>query len=375
MTPFVKDKVLPTSIMVSSLIGAGIFSLPYIVSQIGFLFSLLLLLIAFITMLSSSFFYAELLKNNVDSGNIISLAHRYFGRGGSIIAFCISVFQMIIGLMIYLVLGEKFLSVIIPGNPFNWTYLYILATPLIFISLRRLEELEFVIAFGKVSVIFLIFFFSLSLVNPATYFPVEIQLPFSRLFLFLGPMLFALNGRVAIAEILRVVNKRLYLTKAAIGKGLCIVALAYLIFSYAVVIGSPIVSSDTITGLTTSFPLVIFVIIAALGWCNMWSSYVLFGYEINDVLKLDFKFRPLLRFFLIATLPIFFFYLGFKDFLGLVGFAGGILGSCEGFFIGCMYLKHKKYQFSPALAFTLIVFSSVFLVEIANYLGYFPQVG
>ena len=63
------------------------------------------------------------------------------------------------------------------------------------------------------------------------------------------------------------------------------------------------------------------------------------GSNVRDILREDFRVSEWFSIFVVLFLPLFFYFLGFQNFLSAVGFTGGVFLALEGIFIVAMWRK------------------------------------
>ena len=108
--PQLKDILYPISIISGTIIGAGIFSLPYITSKVGFgtIIFYFLVLGALVTLIH--LFFGQLAVKTPDYKRLPGFARIYLGKWGEKVA----LFSIILGLfgaiLAYLIVGGEFLS-------------------------------------------------------------------------------------------------------------------------------------------------------------------------------------------------------------------------------------------------------------------------
>src|SRR3989344_3302113 len=136
--------LLPTSILVDLIIGAGVFTLPYIFTQSGFFLGFLYLIIFGILALFVHLMYAEIVVKTKERHRLVGYANLYLGKWG----FYPALFMVIVGdvlvLGVFLILGISFFSLV--WAPPIWLQLLILwglGSVFIFVSKNLMAESEF----------------------------------------------------------------------------------------------------------------------------------------------------------------------------------------------------------------------------------------
>lgn len=338
----IKKYLLPIGIMAGAVIGAGIFSLPYVFVRVGVLNGFIFLIIGTLIMTLGHLFYGDLVLGTKGKHNFVGLSQIYFGKLGGFLGILISILQMILVLLIYLVLSQSFTKLIF--NQATITQLLVfwaVGSSAIFLTLKRLAAVEFAIVVGVITIIVIVFLFSAPKLSS-----IELNsapLYFGNFLIALAPILFALGGRASIVETVRYAKFPKNI-KWSIISGTAIPALVYGLFALAVVVLSPQVSEDSVTGLIGYLPSGLLALLGGLGLLSILSAYIAIGFDVNDVLKTDLRWPFFGRFLLIVLTPLGLYLGGLQNFFGLVSFTGGVFGALTYIFIAVMWLKFNKLR-------------------------------
>ncbi len=362
--------------MMGAVIGAGVFSLPYVIVKSGWVLGAFWLLLGTVVVTLIHLFYADLVLMTSGKHNFVGLNKIYSGNFYAAIALVASLVQMFFELLVYLVLTFSFAKIMgISSGLGVMLIFWATASAAIFLSLKKLEFLETFITVAVIVIIFLLFSWSLPNINNLKF---ELKSLGESIYwlLPLAPIIFSLNGRVGIVETIRVTKRRD--VRGVILAGTIIPAIIYLLFIVAAFNLSTQVTPDGITGLLGALPNFFLFGIGILGLLCIWSSYVIMGYDMEDVMRFDLKMHGSLRVLLVIFLPLFLYFLGFSDLTALVSFIGGIFLGVEAFLIIKMWwravfkMNKKSFIFKtrPVGLMSLVggVFVIVLLAELAKYL-------
>jgi hypothetical protein len=254
-----------------------------------------------------------------------------------------SVPQMLLVLTIYLVLAPRFGELMLPG--FGLTTLYgfwLIGSALIFLELRTLASIEFLMTGAITAIIITLFFFSTPYLPTI---PSRAFLPhWALFFLPFAPVLFALSGRVAIPSLVRYMERVMEAPmraalRSTIVWGTILPAVLYGMFVLGTLALSPRVSDDAVSGLIGAVPFPLLVALGALGFASLLSSYVVVGLDVSNILEYDLHVPRLLRYIVIVGIPIALYVFGAQQFIALVSFPGGVFPSLEGVFIALMWIR------------------------------------
>lgn len=74
----------------------------------------------------------------------------------------------------------------------------------------------------------------------------------------------------------------------------------------------------------------------------MATSFLVLGNYFKNILKYDFRIPKQASAFIVCGLPLILFLLGFRDFIGVIGLVGTIIGAIDGIIIILIFSKIKK---------------------------------
>ena len=348
-----KNLILPAGLLAGTIIGAGIFALPFVFEKAGILTGLFYLIIFGGVFVLIHLMYAEIILKTEGNHRFPGYARIYLGNFGLWATILTTVIGMVITLTIYLILSVSFFNLIKPTN-FNvfgfpgLLFFWILGSAAIFLEIRRLAFLELLITGGIIVIILIIAGYGLNFldkINTASIFNIQ------NIFLPYGAVLFALAGRTAIPAVINYFQKikqPLAGVKTPIILGTLAPALTYLLFVFGILGLSGAVSEDAVSGLIGHVPDLILTLIGIFGLISLWSSYIVIGLDVKNTLRYDLKFPKILAGLAVIFSPLILFLLGFQNFLGMIGLVGGVFIALEGIFIVLMWRKSRKTRL-PAL--------------------------
>lgn len=351
-----RETVLPAGLLASSIIGAGIFALPFVFSEAGLLVGIGYLVIFTAVFTTIHKMYAEIIKNTPGKHRFVGYAEIYLGRKGFWAGTVVTVIGFILILTVYIILAGGFLELVIPlfamgGAPYLFWALGSLA---IILSLKRLASFEFLVTLA-IGLIILVLFGAGVLRGGGLDIPVvNVQ----NLFLPYGVILFALSGRAAISTLWDYYKRnKLPIKKlsGAIAFGTAAPAALYILFVVGVLLlsgGS--VSQDSLSGLTGVHPYIL-ILSGTLGVLALWTSYFFLGLEVRDIARYDLHVGSKIAIAGVVFAPIILYMLGLNNFIELVGISGGIFGAAEIAMVVFMYSKMKSWNLlRVSLAFVFI---------------------
>lgn len=361
----IRNNILAVGILAGAVIGAGIFSLPFVFSQVGVLNGLIYLMIAGAAVAAGHFLYADLVIKAGVYHNFVGYSRRYLGTAGYWLAILISVVQMLLVLVVYLILSRSFFNLILGFDSFSALVVFWLAGSMaIFFSLRRLASVESVMVISVAAIVLLIFLIALPRM-PAIAWN-DIFLSLGGFLTAVGPLFFALSGRTAVVELVRFAKKPPLVKKSTV-LGTMFPAVVYGLFALSVIALSPAVSRDAVSGLIGVLPYWLLAAVGVLGLLSILSSYMAVGFDVNDVLKFDLRWPRPARATLVIGTPLILYLIGFQDFLWLVSFTGGVFGALGFLFVVLMWLKATGRRSVWAIIL-LLFFAGILVDQVVRFL-------
>ncbi len=356
-----------TAVLVGAVIGAGIFGLPYVINQIGFLPGLIYLFFLAGMVLLLNLLYGEVVLRTAGDHQLSGYAAIYLGGWGKLVA-TLAIFVSAYGaLLAYLIKTGEFLNLIFPGtSPVIFSlFFFVCASTALFFGLRSISFLEGLLVSLLLALIGLLSLLGIGEIQLAHFSPPNLDF----LFLPYGVILFAFFGASVIPEMEEILRSQPEQLKKAIVWGSLIPLLVYLLFSSVVVgISGPLTSDDAISGLIGLLPDWIVHLGAFLGVLTMTTSYLALGYVLREVWFRDFQLARLAA-FVLAILPAWLLFLaGAKNFIQVLGITGALMGGLEGVLIIVLFHRAQKVgQRQPAYSlrlpsFLLAALAMIFLI-------------
>lgn len=338
-----KHIIIPAGLLAALIIGAGMFSLPFVFQKAGWLpgffylaaFSLIFSLIHLM--------YLAIIQQTGGHHRFVGYAKIHLGRFGFLSSILVTVFTLILVLTIYLILSASFIRLILPdlNSLVGVLAFWFLGTTAVILGIKKMAGIEFWTAFAMVALVLVIFIGALNLTGFSLKDVSAFNLPFW--FLPFGPVLFSLAGRAGISSIYEYfkVNKLKERgnIELAIILGTIIPAIIYLFFVFGVLSFSPgLVTPDAVSGMIMA-PIGIIKAIGILGILSLLTSYVFLGLELKGIFRLDFELSEISAALLVILAPIGLYLLGVADFIKTVSLAGGVFAGLEGVLVVLMYEK------------------------------------
>src|SRR3990170_1628515 len=103
----IKQFLLPFGLLAGTIIGAGVFSLPYLFKFSGFALGFFYLALASFAYVVLYRMYADIIRETPGDHRFVGFARIYLGRYASWLAFLIAVVEGVLVLTIYLILSQS----------------------------------------------------------------------------------------------------------------------------------------------------------------------------------------------------------------------------------------------------------------------------
>lgn len=347
-------------ILAGTIIGAGVFALPYTFKFSGISLGAIYLLLAALAYIAVYLMYIEIITNTSGDHRLVGYSRIYLGNWAGILAILMTIIEGILVLTIYLILSESFAHLLARSGSgmFKIVIFWFFSSAVILLGLKKIAKVELAITFGLLGIFALVLGFGLANlggVSGADFIPV-----LGNIFLPFGPVLFALSGRAAIPALARLGGS----VKKTVVWGVAIPALVYLLFAFSVIAISPIVTEDAITGLRSGLPSWASWMLGLLGLLALISSYLTIGYDVDKSLETDLKASYWTRFALVMLGPVVLYFGGIRDLLPTISLTGGIFIALESILIVWIWLRMKKKKFHWLAGVLVAIFSVAVIHEI-----------
>jgi len=364
-----KNAFLGIILLAGTIIGAGIFSLPFIFSKIGLLPGLFYLLFFTVFYGIIHLMYARILEKQEANHQFFYLAHKYFSRFFANLASLAVIGDLIFTLLVYLVLAPAFFQYVWPAPWLILMLVFWLASSIfIFVRSKAMAWADLISILCMFGIIALVFWAGRGQVLESSWFQ---KMDFTLLFLPFGPLLFSLAGRPAIHKIMELrsqVASRFPL-KSVIFWGTAIPSLVYMFFIVSVLRLQPAPSDDVFSSLSF-LPSWVLLALGLMGILSLWDSYFMIGANLKDLLLFDLKYPRWLAYALVLFLPLGLYFVGLRNFMMAIGLAGGLFLALEGIFIGAMWRQaFPGHRYSWILWPAGLIFVLAMVYEIYAVIG------
>ena len=341
------------AVLIGTIIGAGVFTLPYVAVHSGLATTFIWLIIVSFIITYLHLGFGEIVLRTKEEFRLPGYVGHYLSSSAKKFVLLITFFTFSFSLLIYLLLGSQFLKVILHSVWTNFYFpqgflvllLWLLLSLVVLSKNKKLSKVNFYLSFALLFLFLAIIIFAfphfkaenINLFNFANHWGWLI--PYGVLF-------FALNGMVAIPEAAKVLEKRgekKEKLKKVVIIGTLIPALCYLAFILVVAgVSGPSTTLQAIEGLKGILGNSIILLGAMLGLLAVSTSYLIFASYIKNSFINDFKWSRFISYFLVIVGPLLLYCLHLESLVKLISFTGGMLGGFEGIMLVLVLRKAKK---------------------------------
>jgi amino acid permease len=332
------------AILIGTIVGAGIFGIPYVVARFGFFPGIFYLFFLGAILLIVNLCYGEVALRTKNSHYLAGYAELYLGKKWKYFVFFSGVLGLYGALTAYLIIVGDFLntifSPIFSGNPFVYSIIFFFICSLaILAGLHTIGKIELLMSFFLLTTIITISFFGFSKIDIQNFFTFDA----SQLFIPFGVILFALSGELVIPSMEDLLEKENHLLKKAIICGTITTILLYFLFVLmAVGVAGQNITENAILGLGNFLGPNILFLGTIFGILSITTSFLNVGLTLKRIYIFDFGLNKLLSWALALFLPFFIFLSKATSFIQIIGISGALSLGCSGIIIILCYLKAKK---------------------------------
>lgn len=343
---FEHPSVLALATLIGTIIGAGIFGLPYAVHQSGVVVGVLYFLGLGGVVLLLHLFFGEFALRTEEKHRLPGYAEVYLGRTGKYLAVLAIAFSIGGALLAYIIIGGEFLAQLtgewidVPLPLMSFAFWAIMSF-FIFRGIRSIAAAELIMVLSLFFIIGVVVFFAWPHIEVAN-FSLTGE---GGVFWPYGVVLFALTGWSAIPEIAELLK-----TKKEKGRldniivyGSVLTVLLYLAFTFAILgVAGSRVSEDALIGLEPFLGSGVVALGVFFGFLAVAASFLVLGNYMKNSLRYDFGLPYYPSAILATFIPLALYFLGFRSFLAVIDIVGALaLGAIEGVLIVLIYRQAK----------------------------------
>ena len=366
-----KNYIYPIAVFSGGMIGVGFLSLPYIATQTGIWLMLGYFLVLTALVVVVNLIFCQISLKTPDFKRFPGFVGHYLGKSAKLFTMVSVILGTFGVLLVYLIIGGQFLTTvfqpIFSGSILPYVLIYFfVASIIVYFDIKVIAKVEFwVLILLFVSLVF-IFLKGFAQIKFGNIIAVNWNSQVENFFLPYGPLLFALWGIGLIPEIEEMLKGKKKHLKTVVAISTVSVSAFYLLFIFLVLgITGKQTDQTAIIGLGKFLGNGLVSIALLTGVLATLTAFITQGIIFKKTLMFDLKIKHWQAFVMTCFPPLIFFLIGFKNFIPLLSFIGGVILGIDGILILLMY---KKIGGKNVIIYPL---SLVFLLGIIYEIIYF----
>lgn len=333
-----------TAVLVGTVVGVGIFGIPFSFAKAGFgIGFLFLLLVGGLTLLLHLLFGEIVLRTN-GKHQLTGYARIYYGEKLKKFMLFAVLLSFYGALLAYIIIAGDFLENIL--SPFfNFssvdysTFFWIALSFLVYGGLKRVAKIDMFVSLIFSAVIISIFALGFSKVSfdNFTFFNNDFW------FLPYGVLFFAFGGASAIPLQSEILGNNKRLLKKAIILGTLIPAVIYLIFAFTVVgVSGEITTPEAVSGLFDFLGEKIVIFASIFGTLTITTAFLGQAQALIETFNFDYGFRKSISWLIAVLVPYLLFLAGVRNFIDVISLVGAVAVGFQGIAVILIYRKARK---------------------------------
>jgi len=337
-----KSSVFALASLIGTIIGAGVFGIPYVMAKSGIVFCLFYFIILGTIVLVLHLFFGEIILRTKQKYRLIGYTEKYLGKKAKILVSFSTILGTIGSLLAYIILTNNFLKIILPAY-INSLYvnliLLLFLSFFVFSGIKKISRAQFIMNSCFFAAIFIIFFSALPKININNFILINSE----HIFLPYGVILFSLVGWNAVPGIEKILIEKKNLKKT-IFQAMAICICFYFFFGLFIsgVTGGQ-TSQEAFQGLIPFLGQRAMILGAIFGIFTVSTSFLTSANYLKNTFIFDYKISSLVSFNLVIFIPLILFLIGIRQFIWVIAFIGTFMGLVDGTVISLIYKKAKKY--------------------------------
>ncbi len=333
-----------TGVLVATMIGAGMYGIPFVFAKSGFWVGVLWLVgLACVTAFFDLLF-AELTLSTQGTHQVTGYIKIWLGPWGHRVSMVAQLLSLYGALLAYIIVMGDFLHAILSNyftiDPQWYSILFALAAGLLWLfrikTIARVELILIGLSTGIVLLITLFWARSIRFEHFSGWTPEFWYLPY-------GVLLFSLAGVSAIPIQRELLKGREHLFRPAIASAIGFTVGVYLLFAVLVVgISGDATSPSAITGLYDFLGAPAVLLGSLLGILTVSTAYIMLGTALLETFHVDYRQRTSVAWLLAVTPPLFFFIGGLRNFIDIIGLVGAVALGTQSVLLLIAYVRARR---------------------------------
>lgn len=342
-----KRVIKASFVLFGTIVGAGIFGLPYMVQRAGYLSGLFWMVLLAGAVTLTHLLYGEVVMATPGEHRLVGYVKMYLGPWAHRVETVASVIGLFGSNLAYLILGGLFISSIF--HAFGMTLaeahgsamLFLFGLAAAWFGTKFLSGVDFWLTLVEFSSFVILSVIAMTGLRPEYLATIHLE----EAFLPYGIVLYAYGGLTAISEVRAIVGGSPGAVRKSIVAGTVMAATLTILFVTSVVGAlGPSTTQEAVGGLNLRFGGSLPLIGALAGFFSILTSYIVFSEYLKSQFQKDFHWPKIVAVLAATVVPLTLFLLGIRSFGDVIEFIGALLIGLEGIFVAWMYLKVRaKY--------------------------------
>jgi len=371
-----KNYFLAIATLMGTIIGVGLFALPYITNQSGVLPLVVFMISLAFVQYYLQMLFAEAVLCTKKAHRLPGLMGEYSGETGRKLTFLVEIIGLCGSILAYIIVGGIFLHQLLNlyfgGSEFLYsTILFIAVSVITFYEIKLIAGMELVLTLLMILAVGLIAWKGFGLIDVNNFRLIDwpnAVLPY-------GPIFFAVTGGAAIPEICKLLAGNKEKIRSAIAWG-TFASAALMIAFVLIILGitGKNTTPDTLTGLAGVLPVGVVTVGLIFGLLAIITSYIVFAQAAEEIYQWDLGFKNKTAWLLAAAVPYLLYLIGWNDLISVIGFTGAVCGGLSGIILIWLIFKIKaRPQKDPGLKNKITKFLA-YILSILLILGIIYEV-
>ncbi|MFH1233954.1 MAG: aromatic amino acid transport family protein [Patescibacteria group bacterium] len=371
-----KNYFLAIATLTGTIIGVGIFTLPFVFNQAGIIFLLLYMGVLGFIQCYLHLLFAEVVLSSNDYHRLPGYVAKYAGKKSKCLTLLITMSSDYGAVIAYIIVGGLFLHQLLNplfgGSILLWTtILFSIEALIVFCGLKLIAEAEFVATFLIITVVGIIAWKGWGYFSLANYNMIE----WSNSFLPYGPVFFAVGGGVAIPAVCKLLDKNKEKIKSAIFWGTFIPVAVMSIFVLIIIgITGNKITPDTLIGLSSIFKNGVMFSALVFGLLAIFTSFLTIAQALKETFLLDFKINKTIAWALACLIPYLLYLAGLRDLIKIISLTGALGGGICGIILLWLISQVKKKSDKKSIINNKINKLIIYFLSLLFILGFIYEI-
>lgn len=359
------------SIITGTIIGAGLFALPYLTLKTSPIIMGIYFIVLGIIVTLVHYFFAEIALKTPDFIRLPGFVKYHLGKKIYKIALMSGILGLLGANLVFLIIGGSFLEVIFSpilgfGETFYTIIYFTLGSALIFLGVKAIGKVQL---YGIVLLLISLIVLLIKTKDYIDFSGLSFYQDSSYLFMPYGVVLFSLWGLSLIPEAEEILGSKKYLLNKIIFASIFFSILVYVFFIFIVLgIMGDQTTPNFLVGLQDFLGRDITILIMFLAIITTFTSFISIGLTAKKILWYDMGIDKTTASTMTCFIPLLLFFLGFNNFIWVISIVGGIMLAIDGILVSIIYGKigppRMKFLVYPVIL--ALVLGSIY--EVANFI-------